>query len=306
MVRFVNGEVILYDYDPSLPAAVIAVIIFAILSAAHGWRMIKHRTWFCIPFVIGGLCKSESRFRILIQILIYASSSWSCWLCRSRFKSLGFFCSHALHYSICPYSDCSGFVRCYDIYDFGESNESYSWRKIFHRSSTLAYQALRHWWHPVVLHSRRWWRNSDQRQHQRYQDGSRYYSGWLVSSDYNVWLVYHNFNHIPPSIEKISHSAILSSRYPMGENDLGSIFCQYYHHGQEHISCYRIHARSGWIVADKWMAYICVWRVVDGFNHDNLLLVVPNYCTTKGWLQFTASWIAVFPWRWSSTNNKKQ
>lgn len=46
----------LYHYTPSLPAAVIFVIAFFALTAIHTYRMTKNRLWFCIPFVVGGLC----------------------------------------------------------------------------------------------------------------------------------------------------------------------------------------------------------------------------------------------------------
>ncbi|VUC35075.1 unnamed protein product [Clonostachys rosea] len=45
----------LWRYIPSLPAAIIFVIIFAILTGLHMWKMFRHRMWFCIPFVIGGV-----------------------------------------------------------------------------------------------------------------------------------------------------------------------------------------------------------------------------------------------------------
>lgn len=53
-----TGTYILYFYTPSLAAAAVAIVIFALLTTAHGYRLITARTWFCIPFFIGGLCKS--------------------------------------------------------------------------------------------------------------------------------------------------------------------------------------------------------------------------------------------------------
>ncbi|OAL52709.1 RTA1-domain-containing protein [Pyrenochaeta sp. DS3sAY3a] len=44
-----------YDYTPSVAAAAIFIIIFLILVVIHILRLIKTRTWFCIPFIIGGL-----------------------------------------------------------------------------------------------------------------------------------------------------------------------------------------------------------------------------------------------------------
>lgn len=47
----------LWEYVPSLPAAVIFIVLFGILTLAHTWKMFAHRMWFCIPFVVGGICK---------------------------------------------------------------------------------------------------------------------------------------------------------------------------------------------------------------------------------------------------------
>ncbi|KAF2176942.1 RTA1 like protein [Zopfia rhizophila CBS 207.26] len=44
-----------YDYSPSVPAAIIAIIVFAILLSIHLFRIFRARTWFCIPFVIGAI-----------------------------------------------------------------------------------------------------------------------------------------------------------------------------------------------------------------------------------------------------------
>ncbi|KAH9208139.1 RTA-like protein [Leptodontidium sp. 2 PMI_412] len=43
-----------WTYEPSLPAAAIFTLIFAVLSIYHTFRLFKTRTWFCTPLVIGG------------------------------------------------------------------------------------------------------------------------------------------------------------------------------------------------------------------------------------------------------------
>ncbi|MCJ1413704.1 hypothetical protein MMC32_000028 [Xylographa parallela] len=45
----------LWRYIPSLPAAVTFAVLFGIVTTAHTWKMSKTRTWFCLPFVIGGV-----------------------------------------------------------------------------------------------------------------------------------------------------------------------------------------------------------------------------------------------------------
>ncbi|EEU43598.1 uncharacterized protein NECHADRAFT_45160 [Fusarium vanettenii 77-13-4] len=49
-----KGDFYLWSYVPSMPAAVIFTILFLVLSAAHTWKMIRCRLWFCIAFTIGG------------------------------------------------------------------------------------------------------------------------------------------------------------------------------------------------------------------------------------------------------------
>lgn len=47
----------LWHYIPSLPAAIIFTILFGVATFLHIFKMFQNRTWFCIPFVIGGFCK---------------------------------------------------------------------------------------------------------------------------------------------------------------------------------------------------------------------------------------------------------
>ncbi|KAK5999282.1 hypothetical protein QM012_005607 [Aureobasidium pullulans] len=44
-----------YEYIPSKAAAVIACLLFVILTLLQSWQLFRTRTWFFIPFVIGGL-----------------------------------------------------------------------------------------------------------------------------------------------------------------------------------------------------------------------------------------------------------
>ena len=44
-----------YYYEPSMVAAVIFVALFGIATLLHIFQMLKSRTWFMIPFVIGGI-----------------------------------------------------------------------------------------------------------------------------------------------------------------------------------------------------------------------------------------------------------
>jgi hypothetical protein len=52
-----NGvpKYVLWPYTPTIAAGAIAAIVFILLTSVHTWRLAKNRTWFCIPFVVGGL-----------------------------------------------------------------------------------------------------------------------------------------------------------------------------------------------------------------------------------------------------------
>lgn len=45
----------LWYYTPSMAAAVIFIILFTLLTGYHTFLIARRRTWFCIPFVVGGL-----------------------------------------------------------------------------------------------------------------------------------------------------------------------------------------------------------------------------------------------------------
>lgn len=52
-----EGGYYLWKYLPSIAAAVIFILLFLVMSILVSWRMFKTRTWFCIPFAVGGFCK---------------------------------------------------------------------------------------------------------------------------------------------------------------------------------------------------------------------------------------------------------
>jgi hypothetical protein len=53
-----NTAFVFYHYQPSMAAAALFVALFGIVTVAHVYQMFRSRTWFMIPFVIGGFCKS--------------------------------------------------------------------------------------------------------------------------------------------------------------------------------------------------------------------------------------------------------
>lgn len=60
-----------YEYYPSMAAAVIFIILFVVVTALHTYHLIRTRTWFFIPLVLGGYCTfpcpSHSKSSVLTQ-----------------------------------------------------------------------------------------------------------------------------------------------------------------------------------------------------------------------------------------------
>jgi hypothetical protein len=57
MADTTKPEYVLWPYTPSVAGGAIAAIVFALLTCGHVFRLVKNRTWFCIPFVIGALVR---------------------------------------------------------------------------------------------------------------------------------------------------------------------------------------------------------------------------------------------------------
>ncbi|KAJ8071191.1 hypothetical protein OCU04_001529 [Sclerotinia nivalis] len=43
-----------YHYDPSIVAAVIFILLFIATTSLHSYQLLRTRTWFMIPFIVGG------------------------------------------------------------------------------------------------------------------------------------------------------------------------------------------------------------------------------------------------------------
>jgi len=46
-----------YRYDPSLVAAIIFILCFAVTTFFHLYQLIRTQTWYFIPLCIGGFCE---------------------------------------------------------------------------------------------------------------------------------------------------------------------------------------------------------------------------------------------------------
>lgn len=58
-----------YQYFPSMGAAVLFTVLLAIVSLMHTFHLFRTRTWFFIPLVIGGYCRSFSQVHIQCSLL---------------------------------------------------------------------------------------------------------------------------------------------------------------------------------------------------------------------------------------------
>jgi hypothetical protein len=52
----------LYEYSPSKVGAIIFIVLFALSTLFHIFQLVTKRTWYFIPFVIGGLCEFHLQF----------------------------------------------------------------------------------------------------------------------------------------------------------------------------------------------------------------------------------------------------
>jgi len=67
-----------YQYEPSMPAAVVAMLAFLITSLFHSYQLTRTRSWYLIPLIVGGYSKfpfssSCSTFSLLSFLLLIAA-----------------------------------------------------------------------------------------------------------------------------------------------------------------------------------------------------------------------------------------
>jgi hypothetical protein len=52
-----------YKYIPSALAAILFAVLFALTTSLHAFQLVRWKTWYFIPFLIGGLCMFSDPFR---------------------------------------------------------------------------------------------------------------------------------------------------------------------------------------------------------------------------------------------------
>lgn len=55
-----EGNFRLYHYDPSTAANAVFVGLFALVTIAHAYILVRKKTWYFIPFLMGCICKFGS------------------------------------------------------------------------------------------------------------------------------------------------------------------------------------------------------------------------------------------------------
>lgn len=58
----------LYQYEPSKPAAIIAIICYALSSLYHIYQLIQLKAYFFTTFIVGALSTSPFTLPLLLQI----------------------------------------------------------------------------------------------------------------------------------------------------------------------------------------------------------------------------------------------
>lgn len=71
-----NGDYYLWHYVPSLPGAIVFLLLFILATIVHSWRMFRYRVWFHVPFFIGCLCELRLQSPFPHMFLDEEESTW--------------------------------------------------------------------------------------------------------------------------------------------------------------------------------------------------------------------------------------
>lgn len=62
-----------YYYEPSMAAAIIFTVLFAAATMVHTYQLVRSRTWFMIPFMVGGICEFTTCSCVCVCLLTCAT-----------------------------------------------------------------------------------------------------------------------------------------------------------------------------------------------------------------------------------------
>ena len=112
----------LYRYTPSIPAAVVMAVAFGFLGVFHAYRLIREKTYFFIPFIIGLICKFSLSPSSKTAFLTYQIYSRSSRLHRTHILTLRHPSARPLHRSNNAHPSRASVIRCIYLYDSGTTH----------------------------------------------------------------------------------------------------------------------------------------------------------------------------------------
>jgi hypothetical protein len=138
---------IFYRYDPSLPAAVIFIALFAISTSLHAFQVLRKRTWYFLPFVIGGFCRTPPPFIERSGVADFSLNSrdrWLCWTCgfkqtNSKLDRRTLYCPELAH------SVGSGSLRGFDLHGPWSNYPFDGWRAPLAYPCKMAHESVCSW-----------------------------------------------------------------------------------------------------------------------------------------------------------------
>lgn len=72
-----DASIIIYGYTPSLALGILGVVLFSIATAIHLWLLLRYRTWYFTPIIVGTIMEVIGYvFRLLSNQLSPYSVSW--------------------------------------------------------------------------------------------------------------------------------------------------------------------------------------------------------------------------------------
>ena len=143
-----HGGFVFYHYEPSMAAAIIFVLLFGASAILHSVQMGMTRTWFMIPFLIGGYCKCKiilvrNEWNRVATDLISSRDRWIHWardVCNA-----GFWRVHdgTVHHAECAAACCTCALCCLDLHGAGQDCAHGRWRTPSVHQEDLVDKAVR-------------------------------------------------------------------------------------------------------------------------------------------------------------------
>lgn len=146
----------LYNYDPSGAAAIPVAALFGLATVIHIVQMIRARSWFMIPFTIGGVCELFSYSLSCIWLIsrsLHLSRGNRLFVQIHQFNGNARLANHALYRTEPPYSSCPCPFCCLDLHDTGTAYCGSECEFELHHSAVMADENFRDWRCFFLLHA---------------------------------------------------------------------------------------------------------------------------------------------------------